>query len=147
MPLYRHLLFIVLFITLGHIKAEEQPNETEQLSNVKLKTYVPTLMVSPLVCEVPAYEEFCHLSVSLIWETPKAGHYCLYFVEQDTFLKCWENSWSGIYNFGFSANANGHFFLTRGKNGSIAAKATINILGTIEQQEDAISKQGVWRIF
>lgn len=120
-------------------------NDDDEL--YRLKTYVPILMASPPVCELDANRQFCRLSASLVWEVPKAGDYCLYFVEQDKFLQCWKNKWAGVFEFNMYASSDAHFMLIRGQNGTIAAKAKLAVVGSIQQQENAKGKTGFWRIF
>ncbi|UAA38417.1 DUF3019 domain-containing protein [Paraneptunicella aestuarii] len=128
--------------------AFEPENVAEQKpSGVELKTPVPTLVASPGLCELQEGQTVCSMNTTLIWEVPRAGHYCLREAEQKLALRCWDNNWSGTLQVNFEAGNNQTYLLTRGENGTIAAKTTVTVTSTLVQRLRAKRRRSFWRIF
>lgn len=114
---------------------------------LELKTLIPTLVASPGICELDVGEATCNMETTLIWEVPKAGHYCLKEAESESLLRCWENSWSGTYQVNFGSSTSRTFLLTRGPKGTIAANTVVTVTGTIEQRMRSRRRRGLWSLF
>lgn len=122
-------------------------SQTVVMSGLELKTMVPTLVASPGMCELPSGQSICQMKTTLIWEVPKAGHFCLKDTEMEQALECWNNNWSGTHQVEFSAGNNKTYILTRGPKGTIAANITVKVIGSLEQRMRAKRRRGFWRIF
>ena len=146
----KRFIYIAVFSSncLFSVQAQEaqSSDNTEDLT-VQLKTPVPTLVASPGLCELQQGQTVCTMNTTLIWEAPRAGHFCLHDSEQKTPLQCWENSWSGTVQLNFEAANNRTFILTRGPKGSVAAKATISVTSTLVQRLRAKRRRSFWRMF
>lgn len=115
--------------------------------DIRLKTEIPTLVASPALCELQKGQTACQMDVTLLWETPRAGHYCLWASEQDSPLACWQNSWSGSYGLPFASAKQLSFWLTLGVEGGIVASTTISVTRALEQRMRAKRRRGFWRVF
>lgn len=114
---------------------------------IRLKTTEPTLTASPNVCELKAEQRACSVSVALVWEVPRAGNFCLYHEKTQTRLACWQNKWSGAYQFSFSSGAAEDIWLIREDSGAMLVNTEIKVIGAIEQRVRARRRSGFWRIF
>lgn len=135
------LVFLLLVSSYTHATDETDP------LNIELKTEVPSLVASPELCEFKKGQTLCQMDATLLWEAPKAGHYCVWDSEHPTPLQCWKNSWSGTYSLHFSAGKNREFWLTEGIEGGIAASTTIAVTNALEQRLRAKRRRGFWRVF
>lgn len=139
---------VLLSLALVSAPIVSQTDSEEDLS-VELKTLIPTLVASPGICELKTGQTQCEMLTSLIWEVPRAGHFCLQ-EEDGTVLQCWQNQWSGTFQFRFQSGSNRTFLLVRGSGkavGTIAANATIAVTGTLEQRLRAQRRRSLWRLF
>ncbi|MCY7294784.1 DUF3019 domain-containing protein [Alteromonas sp. a30] len=116
-------------------------------SGLTLKTLIPTLVASPGICELDVGETVCEMRATLIWEVPKAGHFCLKEAESKSLLRCWKNSWSGTHQIHFTSSNSQTFILTRGPSGTIAANTVVAVTGTIEQRMRSRRRRGLWSLF
>lgn len=142
------MVVLLALLTFTAKPVASQTDTAEELG-LELKTLIPTLVASPGICELNAGQTQCEMTTTLIWEVPKAGHFCLQ-EDDGTTLQCWENQWSGTYQFQFKAGANRTFILIRGSGqaaGSVAANATIAVTGTLEQRLRAQRRRSLWRLF
>ena len=114
---------------------------------IRLKTTEPTLTASPNVCELKAEQRACTVSVALVWEVPRAGDFCLYHEKTQTRLACWQNKWSGAYQFSFSSGAAEDIWLIREDSGAMLVHTEVKVIGAIEQRVRARRRSGFWRIF
>lgn len=141
---------LVMFPALSQESNSHSEPETmveQKALGVELKTPVPTLVASPGLCELQEGQTVCSMSTTLIWEVPRAGHYCLREAEQKLALRCWDNNWSGTLQVNFEAGNNQTYLLTRGENGTIAAKTTVTVTSTLVQRLRAKRRRSFWRIF
>lgn len=136
------LASIGMVVSIPFANAQEQTD-----SGFTLKTLIPTLVASPGICELDVGKAQCNMHTTLIWEVPKAGHFCLKEAETDQLLNCWENSWSGTYQVAFSSTEPRTYLLTRGPKGSIAANTVITVTGTLEQRMRSRRRRGFWSLF
>lgn len=114
---------------------------------IRLKTKEPTLTASPNVCELKPEQRSCAASIALVWEVPRAGNFCLYHEKTQTRLECWQNKWSGVYQFSFSSGAGEDIWLIREESGVVLVQTEIKVIGAIEQRVRARRRSGFWRIF
>lgn len=114
---------------------------------IRLKTTEATLTASPNICELKPEQRACSASVALIWEVPRAGNFCLYHEKTQTRLACWQNKWSGVYQFSFSSGAAEDIWLIREESGAVLVQTEIKVIGAIEQRVRARRRSGFWRIF
>lgn len=114
---------------------------------IRLKTTEATLTASPNICELKPEQRSCAVSVALVWEVPRAGNFCLYHEKTQTRLACWENKWSGVYQFSFSSGAGEDIWLIREDSGAVLVQTEIKVIGAIEQRVRARRRSGFWRIF
>ena len=145
-PTHHARLKIMLLCLLWGIPPSHATEDPDPL-NIELKTEVPSLVASPELCEFKKGQSLCQMDATLLWETPKAGHYCVWDSEHPTPLQCWKNSWSGTYSLHFSAGKNREFWLTEGVEGGIAASTTIAVTNALEQRLRAKRRRGFWRVF
>lgn len=113
----------------------------------RLKITEPTLTASPNVCELKPEQRACATTIALVWEVPTAGNFCLYHEKTQTRLACWQNKWSGAYQFSFSSGAAEDIWLIREDSGSLLVHTEIKVIGAIEQRVRARRRSGFWRIF
>lgn len=142
------LFALTALMALASLPVFSQTDTTEDVG-LELKTLIPTLVASPGICELNTGQTQCEMTATLIWEVPKAGHFCLQ-EDDGTLLQCWQNQWSGTFQFQFKAGANRTFILVRGSGqaaGSVAANATIAVTGTLEQRLRAQRRRSLWRLF
>ena len=114
---------------------------------IRLKTTVPILTASPNVCEMENNQRACSVTVALVWEVPRAGNFCLYHEPSRTRLACWQNQWSGVYQFAFKSGAAENVMLIREESDVIVTQTQIKVIGAIEQQVRARRRSGIWRMF
>lgn len=114
---------------------------------IRLKTKEPTLTASPNICELKSDQRACSTTIALVWEVPRAGNFCLYHEKTQTRLACWENKWSGAYQFTFSSGAAEDIWLIREDSGALLVHTEIKVIGAIEQRVRARRRSGFWRIF
>lgn len=131
------------------IEQAQFQTENHQGSNsgVKLKTPIPTLIASPSLCELSQGQTICTMNTTLIWEVPRAGHYCLQASGQKQFLQCWENSWSGTHQLSFESGDTQTYLLVRHNNQTVAATTSVQVTTTLVQRLRAKRRRSVWRIF
>lgn len=137
------LLAICCLLFVPQLTAQENAENW----GIELKTKVASLVTSPNVCELADDQVLCEMNASLLWEVPKAADFCLWDTEQDSPLRCWQNAWSGTLQLRFVSGHNRTYLLTRGQNGSVAAKATIQVMGALEQRLRARRRRSFWRLF
>ena len=113
---------------------------------IELNTLIPTLIASPSTCELKQPPR-CKLTVSLIWEVPKAGHFCLWQQSNGQLLNCWQNVWSGTYAIEIDSEQSLTFYLTRTEQGQAIATTTVAIISPLEQRLRAKRRRGFWRLF
>ena len=114
---------------------------------IRLKTTEPMLTASPNICELKPEQRACSTTIALVWEVPRAGNFCLYHEKTQTRLACWENKWSGAYQFSFSSGAAEDIWLIREDSGALLVHTEIKVIGAIEQRVRARRRSGFWRIF
>lgn len=111
----------------------------------------PMLIASPSVCELAAGTYLCSMKAALIWEMPKAGHYCLYEQEELEPLQCWQNQWSGSHVMVFESDKPVTYILRSYQSGNLLGnpiiQANINVIGTLEQRIRAKRRRRFLRIF
>lgn len=114
---------------------------------IRLKTTEPTLTASPNICELKLEQRACSTTIALVWEVPRAGNFCLYHEKTQTRLACWQNKWSGAYQFSFSSGVAEDIWLIREDSGTLLVHTEIKVIGAIEQRVRARRRSGFWRIF
>lgn len=135
-------LLFALVITIACFSLQAQANGETQ---IKMKA--PILIASPSVCELKKGTYLCDMKAALIWEVPKAGHYCLYETENVTPLQCWKNNWSGSHVLTFQSDKPVTYVLKIYQQPTIVSEVTINVIGTLEQRIRAKRRRGFLRIF
>jgi len=144
--LMRIKLLLLLFFVSPFLAAQEGAAEKNSLT-IELKTLVPTLIASPNTCELSQGEQRCQQQVSLIWEVPKAGHFCLWQKANNQLLKCWDNVWSGTHSIAINSEQSQSFYLTRGDKGVVVATTSLAVISALEQRLRAKRRRGFWRLF
>jgi len=124
--------------------AAEQPLQD---LDIQLKTEIPTLTASPGLCEFRKGQTSCQMQATLLWETPRAGHYCIWDSEGTAPLACWQDSWSGTHTLKFISARSRTYWLTVGEQGGIAASTSISVSSGLEQRMKAKRRRGFWRVF
>lgn len=114
---------------------------------VNLKMKEPMLIASPAICELNKETYLCEMKAALIWEMPKAGHYCLHEIDEQIPLQCWENNWSGSYVLNFQSDKSVTYVLRQYMRLTPLAEIEINVIGTLEQRIRAKRRRGFLRIF
>jgi len=107
----------------------------------------PIFIASPNVCELKKGTYLCEMKAALIWEMPKAGHYCLYEKDDVTPLQCWKNNWSGSHVLTFQSDKPVTYVLKMYQHPTVVSEVTINVIGTLEQRIRAKRRRGFLRIF
>jgi len=121
------------------------PAKGNDETKIEMKT--PILIASPNVCELKKGTYLCDMKAALIWEMPKAGHFCLYEKDGVTPLQCWRNNWSGSHVLTFQSDKPITYVLKRFQQTAIVSEVTINVIGTLEQRIRAKRRRGFLRIF
>lgn len=140
------VLFALMTVTT--LPAFSQTDATETIAP-ELKALIPTLVASPGICELNSGQTQCEMTTTLIWEVPKAGHFCLR-EDEGTKLQCWQNKWSGTFQFQFKSGTNRTFILVKGSGqaaGSVVANTTIAVTSTLKQRLRAQRRRSLWRLF
>ncbi|GGA89737.1 hypothetical protein GCM10011369_34890 [Neiella marina] len=125
----------------------ESNGATDDSLNIELNTEIPTLQASPALCELVKGQSLCEMNLTLIWETPRAGHFCLWDSQLTEPLRCWRDDWSGTHALPFSSEQDRTYWLTRGPDGSVAAQTTVAITWALEQRLRAKRRRAFWRVF
>lgn len=155
---YKYLLNISKIVFLLLASTQVMPKVFAAESDDKefaitLKTLVPTLVASPSICELPQGTETCQQQVSLIWEVPKAGNFCLWIKEtesqqiQSKPLHCWQQVFNGTHQLKVNSSEAVVFYLTRGPSQQAIATTTFSIVYPLEQRMRAKRRRGFWRLF
>ena len=114
---------------------------------VELKMKEPMLIASPNVCELKKDTYLCEMKAALIWEMPKAGHYCLYEQGVELALQCWQNNWSGNHVLQFQSDKPVTYLLRPYAEQTVIREVTINVIGTLEQRIRAKRRRRFLRFF
>ncbi len=113
-----------------------------------IRPQVASLVSSPGRCELKAGKKRCKMVLNLIWEAPKAAHYCLVLQNSNVPIQCWENAWRGSVKVSFDASEKTFYMLKHWDQDGVLVKTGISVTGTYKQRKRAQRrKRGFWRMF
>ena len=139
----------VLFLLVASYSAFVDGQTEENMSSIdlgiKLKTEVPIMVSSPYLCPKLPEQKICQQSISIAWETPRRGDYCLWDKNNQTKLECWEQQWSGIIQIDFNSAFSITYQLRDSANTRTLAEVKVLVLEKLEQKLKR--KRPFWRFF
>lgn len=113
-----------------------------------IRPQVANLVSSPGRCELKAGQKRCKMVLNLIWEAPKAAHYCLVLQNSKVPIQCWENAWRGSVKVSFDASEKTFYILKQWDQDGVLVQTGISVTGTYKQRKRAQRrKRGFWRMF
>lgn len=116
-----------------------------QGNGIRLKTEVPILVSSPYLCPIVPGSKRCNKLVSLAWETPRLGNYCLWDATNQKKISCWEQQWSGIIEIRFQSSHSITYQLINKDNTKKLAEVKVIVLEKLNQ--NIKRKRPFWKIF
>ena len=112
---------------------------------IRLKTKVPILVSSPYLCPILPKQDLCSKLISLAWETPRRGDYCLWDTSNQSKIKCWEQQWSGIIEIPFQSSYSITYQLRDTANTRKLAEVKVIVLEKLNQKSKR--RRPFWRVF
>ncbi|TDF35505.1 DUF3019 domain-containing protein [Alteromonadaceae bacterium M269] len=137
------LLASFAYATLAFGQTDQQEQAIDL--GIRLKTKVPILVSSPYLCPILPGQELCNKPISLAWETPRRGDYCLWDITNQSEIKCWEQQWSGITELPFQSSHSITYQLRDAANTRQLAEVKVIVLEKLNQKSKR--KRHLWRVF
>ncbi|WP_172449381.1 DUF3019 domain-containing protein [Bowmanella denitrificans] len=98
-------------------------------------------LISPDTCVAINKGRTCYTQVSIEWQLPEHGDYCLFLEGQGTPLACWKNRRSGQWQFEFASATSIQVLLKR--QDTIMLSKEIQVNWVYESQR----RKRNWRLF
>ena len=132
----KRISLLITLLSASHALAQTAPE----------RSAVTSLLASPGVCVIGDEQQVCEMNLSLLWETPVAGNYCIWIADQPEPLKCWQDSWTGVYSMTFRSAGQVEFIMTTSTN-EVVSRVEVRVIGELEQRIRARRRSGFWRVF
>jgi hypothetical protein len=102
------------------------------------------LEAQPAKCVSLKQGNVCYAKVTLHWHTAKTGDYCLYQLEQEQPLQCWQQVTQGKHRFEFAFPATQHYQLRGADQQEVIAQTRVEVKWVYKSRRD---RRFNWRVF
>ncbi|MBN7819419.1 DUF3019 domain-containing protein [Bowmanella yangjiangensis] len=99
------------------------------------------MQVSPDTCVAINKGRTCYTHVSVVWQLPYQGDYCLFLEGSTDPLACWQNRRQGEWQFEFSSSTSTTLLLKQGNDTLLRREIQVNWV--YESQR----RKRNWRLF
>jgi len=131
-------LFLGLFSYLPSAQAQEADNAL----SATLDTQV-LFSAKPASCVALRQGRTCFAPVSLIWQAPKLGNYCIVEQDSNNTIACWNNSKSNTATFEFESKTKRVYQLIHKGEQAVIAQTSIDVSWV----HKASPRKRRWRLF
>lgn len=131
---------LVLFIfCIGGVAAQENtaPPITAEL------TVVSSLSALPAKCITLTQGRECFATITLTWQAPKKGNYCIYQVGRGKAVDCWSNEQKNLTTFEFESSKTMQYQLVAYDHDQVVAQTSIEVSWV----HKASPRKRRWRLF
>lgn len=106
-----------------------------------------TLVSSPGFCELAQGQTHCESVITLIWESPTLGDYCIWDANDSVPMQCWENQVTGTIETVFHSDKKRKYILKQGESGVVVVETSVAVTGSLQQRQRAKRRRKFWRMF
>ena len=128
------VLLISTISTTAYVSAQQIPAE------LKLNT---VLSVTPAKCITLTQGRQCFATVTLRWQAPTKGNYCLYRIGQKEAVDCWYNQQQNTITFEFESSKSVQYNLVVNNSEQVIANTQIEVSWV----HKASPRKRRWRLF
>ena len=134
--LFTSLLFIFINPASAEINAE-----VEEPTSLELE-----LRVKPSLCLTYSSEEDCSLTVEVIWNNSKASNLCLFNVQEETPIECWENTQNATLTEERIMNEDLVYWLSPPGENTPLVTAKVEMASIVEDERRHRSRRHIWNL-
>jgi hypothetical protein len=131
------VIFCILFI--NSVSAAEKKAQSKPAS-LKLTTVISA---QPARCITLNQGRKCFATVTLNWQTPQIGDYCVYAQAQKKLIHCWKSSRQDSTIFEFESSENIHYQLISSESKQVIAETAVEVSWV----HKASPRKRRWRLF
>lgn len=117
-------------------------NVSAQQKTTEIKM-IPLLLAMPAKCVTLTQGRQCFATVTLNWQAPIIGNYCIYQVGTNKALDCWYNQQKNTITFEFESNKSVQYKLVENSSELVIADARIEVSWV----HKASPRKRRWRLF
>lgn len=114
-----------------------------QYSSASELNTAASLNIQPSRCIALREGQTCYQTLSIEWQTPETGEYCLYDLEANILIHCWQQASQGVYEFEFEGNKSVQYVLMD-RDKTPIAKADLEVNWVYKKQ---VERTSTWRLF
>lgn len=102
-----------------------------------------SLSVQPASCVALHQGRTCFAQLSLNWQTPGAGDFCIYLKDSHQLVHCWNNSRGNLVSFEFESKKKIVFQLVKKGHKNVLAETSVDVSWV----HKATPRKRRWRLF
>jgi hypothetical protein len=107
------------------------------------QTPTPSLVAQPDTCVALREGRSCYADVTLTWQQPKIGNYCLRDATTKYIMQCWLKQQTGNFNYEFDSQQTVVFELFDSDTSLVIADAEVKLQWVYQNRQ----KKRRWRLF
>lgn len=132
--------FVMLLLLFFNSANAAEKKVLPQLASLKLTT---VMSAQPARCITLNQGRTCFATVTLNWQTPQIGDYCVYTQTQKKLIHCWKSSRQDSTIFEFESSENIHYQLVSSKSKQVIAETAVEVSWV----HKASPRKRRWRLF